>query len=68
MSVRGSGIGLAVTNELVELHGGTLEIDSEEGTGTLVTIYLPINSAPSKRTWLSSPKPQRPEKWIKVWN
>lgn len=50
MSVRGSGIGLAVTNELVELHGGTLEIDSEEGTGTLVTIYLPINSAPSKRT------------------
>lgn len=49
MSVRGSGIGLAVTNELVELHGGTLEIDSEEGTGTLVTIYLPIHSAPSKK-------------------
>lgn len=49
MSVRGSGIGLAVTNELVELHGGTLEIDSEEGTGTLVTIYLPINRAPSKK-------------------
>ena len=66
MSVRGSGIGLAVTNELVELHGGTLEIDSEEGTGTLVTIYLPINSAPSKKDL--APKRQRPEKGIKVWN
>lgn len=68
MSVRGSGIGLAVTNELVELHGGTLEIDSEEGTGTLVTIYLPSTVPPAKRTWLSNHKRQRPEKWIKVWN
>ena len=56
MSVRGSGIGLAVTNELVELHGGTLEIDSEEGTGTLVTIYLPINSAPSKKDLAQQPQ------------
>ncbi|MBE6741988.1 MAG: HAMP domain-containing protein [Ruminococcaceae bacterium] len=42
VSVRGSGIGLAVTNEIVTLHGGTLDIDSEVGTGTLVTIILPI--------------------------
>ncbi len=42
VSVRGSGIGLAVTNEIVNLHGGTLDIDSEVGTGTLVTIILPI--------------------------
>ncbi len=35
-SVRGSGIGLAVTNEIVNLHGGRLEINSEEGKGTLV--------------------------------
>lgn len=48
-SVRGSGIGLAVTNEIVNLHGGKFEIDSEEGKGTLVTIYLPIESAPSKK-------------------
>ena len=42
VSVRGSGIGLAVTNEIVNLHKGTLDIDSEVGTGTLVTIILPI--------------------------
>lgn len=49
VSVRGSGIGLAVTNEIVNLHNGKLEIDSEEGRGTLVTIYLPADSAPSQQ-------------------
>ena len=37
-----AGIGLAVTNEIVNLHGGYLDIDSVEGKGTLVTIQLPI--------------------------
>ena len=48
VSVRGSGIGLAVTNEIINLHNGRLEIDSEEGTGTLVTIYLPVENSPSE--------------------
>lgn len=39
--VRGSGIGLAVADEIVRLHGGALEIDSQEGVGTSVTISLP---------------------------
>lgn len=42
MSVRGSGIGLAVTTEIVNLHGGTLDIDSVKDKGTLVTIQLPV--------------------------
>ncbi len=42
MSVRGSGIGLAVTNEIVNLHGGSLDIDSVEGKGTMVSITLPV--------------------------
>lgn len=38
---RGSGIGLAVSDEIVCLHGGTLEIESVESKGTTVKITLP---------------------------
>ena len=41
-SVRGTGIGLAVCDEIVEMHGGTLTLENAEGGGTLVTIRLPM--------------------------
>ncbi len=41
-TVRGSGIGLAVADEIVRLHNGTLDIDSTWGKGTTVTITIPI--------------------------
>lgn len=37
----GAGLGLAITKSLVELHGGTLAIESAIGAGTVVTIALP---------------------------
>lgn len=40
--VRGSGIGLAVANEIILQHDGELVIQSTEGVGTTVTIRLPI--------------------------
>ncbi len=38
---RGTGIGLAVCDEIVDLHGGTLTLENAPGGGTLVTICLP---------------------------
>ncbi|MBR5470741.1 MAG: HAMP domain-containing histidine kinase [Oscillibacter sp.] len=38
---RGSGIGLAVCDEIIQLHGGSFEIGNAEGGGAEVTIRLP---------------------------
>lgn len=38
---RGSGIGLAVCDEIVQMHGGELQLSNGEGGGTLVTVRLP---------------------------
>ncbi len=38
----GSGLGLAITSRLVHLMGGTLSLQSEEGTGSLFRIELPL--------------------------
>ena len=41
--VDGTGIGLEATRRSIELHGGTIKVDSEEGAGTTMTVRLPLN-------------------------
>ena len=45
---RGSGIGLAVCDEIVHLHGGQFDIGNAEGGGTVVTIRLPLKRETEK--------------------
>ena len=43
-SFEGSGIGLALVQELVVLHGGRIEVESEVGLGTTFTVDLPLGT------------------------
>lgn len=39
---QGSGIGLSITQEFARLHGGNVKVESEEGKGSVFTVYLPL--------------------------
>lgn len=39
----GIGLGMSAVNQIMEQHGGCVEVDTEEGEGTTVTLWLPNN-------------------------
>ncbi len=47
-TIRGSGLGLASVRQIVEQHGGRIEVVSVEGQGSNFTIYLPFNQIATK--------------------
>jgi len=51
MTVHGSGIGLAVVDEIIRLHNGTFDIDSVLGQGTTVTISFDIDHVELDDVW-----------------
>lgn len=51
MTVHGSGIGLAVVDEIVRMHNGTFDIESELGKGTTVTVCFDIDHVEIEDAW-----------------
>ncbi|MCC7505890.1 MAG: tetratricopeptide repeat-containing sensor histidine kinase, partial [Saprospiraceae bacterium] len=62
----GSGIGLALTKELVQLHGGRIEVESEERQGSRFIVYLPLQlaAAESDQPTAGEPEPLAAENTV----
>ncbi len=54
----GTGLGLALINKFIELHGGSFEVKSEEGKGSTFTFSIPVDS-PEKNELITEDKAEK---------
>ena len=47
---QGTGIGLSITKEFVRLHGGSIEVESQENRGSTFTVLLPLKAVTDEQT------------------
>ncbi|MEI8047904.1 MAG: ATP-binding protein [Bacteroidota bacterium] len=60
---QGAGLGLAITKSYIEMLGGTIWVDSEEGKGSTFFFIIPYNAELEVNSTLKNPVPS-----VKVWN
>ena len=53
----GSGLGLAAVHRIVDLHGGWIRVESEEGKGSCFTVCLPVSADSGPRLWHEGREP-----------
>jgi signal transduction histidine kinase/ligand-binding sensor domain-containing protein/DNA-binding response OmpR family regulator len=53
----GTGIGLSITKEFVKMHGGTIDVESEPGTGSTFTIHIPLGTVTETAVAMQPPAP-----------
>jgi signal transduction histidine kinase len=47
-AIPGTGLGLAITKDIVVRHGGHIDVASTLGSGTTVTVSLPLDTDPNR--------------------
>ncbi|MDE3119492.1 MAG: PAS domain S-box protein [Nitrospirota bacterium] len=61
----GSGLGLAAVHRIVDLHGGWIRVDSQEGKGSRFVVCLPVSAQEGPRLWYEGREPWGREPWKK---